>query len=76
LSRQFAFAGRQVRDANIVATMIAHGEHRLLTFNTKDFERLDARSNWSSWNFGADLIGKPPFSDCHAGRRYPPILPP
>jgi predicted nucleic acid-binding protein len=42
LSRQYAFAGRQVHDANIVATMIAHGEHRLLTFNTKDFERFDA----------------------------------
>ena len=42
LSRQYAFAGRQVHDANIVATMIAHGEHRLLTFNTRDFERFGA----------------------------------
>jgi predicted nucleic acid-binding protein len=42
LSHQCAFAGRQVHDANIVATMIAHGEHRLLTFNTKDFERFGA----------------------------------
>ena len=42
LSRRYAFAGRQVHDANIVATMIAHGEHRLLTFNTGDFQRFDA----------------------------------
>ena len=42
LSRQHAFAGRQVHDANIVATMIAHGEHRLLTFNTGDFQRFGA----------------------------------
>ena len=26
-------AGRQVHDANIAATMLAHGERRLLTFN-------------------------------------------
>ena len=42
LSRHYAFAGRQVHDANIVATMIAHGEHRLLTFNTGDFQRFAA----------------------------------
>jgi toxin-antitoxin system PIN domain toxin len=40
LSRDHAFAGRQVHDANIVATMLAHGEHRLLTFNTGDFLRF------------------------------------
>jgi predicted nucleic acid-binding protein len=40
LSRNHAFAGRQIHDANIVATMIAHGEHRLLTFNTEDFQRF------------------------------------
>lgn len=40
LSRHHAFAGRQVHDANIVATMLAHGEHRLLTFNTRDFLRF------------------------------------
>jgi len=33
LSRHYEFAGRQVHDANIVATMIAHGERRLLTLD-------------------------------------------
>jgi predicted nucleic acid-binding protein len=42
LSRHYRFAGRQVHDANIVARMIAHGEHRLLTFNTADFRRFAA----------------------------------
>ena len=42
LSRHYAFAGRQVHDANIVATMLAHGEGRLLTFNTGDFLRFGA----------------------------------
>ena len=35
--------GRQVHDANIVATMLAHGERRLLTFNTADFRRYGDR---------------------------------
>lgn len=42
LSRNCTFAGRQVHDANIAATMLAHGEHRLLTFNTGDFQRFGA----------------------------------
>jgi predicted nucleic acid-binding protein len=42
LSRHYTFAGRQVHDANIVATMLAHGEHRLLTFNPSDFQRFGA----------------------------------
>jgi predicted nucleic acid-binding protein len=29
-----------VHDANIVATMLAHGERRLLTFNLADFARF------------------------------------
>ncbi len=37
LSRNFVFGGRQVHDANIVATMLAHGERRLLTFNGINF---------------------------------------
>jgi predicted nucleic acid-binding protein len=40
LSRRYPFAGRQVHDANIVATMLAHGERRLLTFNGGDFRRF------------------------------------
>ena len=35
--------GRQIHDANIVATMLAHGERRLLTFNTADFRRYGDR---------------------------------
>ena len=33
-------AGKQVHDANLVATMLAHGVHRLLTFNGRDFQRF------------------------------------
>jgi predicted nucleic acid-binding protein len=40
LCRRFAFGGRQVHDANVVATMLAHGESRLLTFNESDFLRF------------------------------------
>ena len=32
--------GRQVHDANIVATMLTHGVTRLLTENVKDFKRF------------------------------------
>ena len=39
LCRDVAVGGRQIHDANIVATMLAHGERRLLTFNTADFRR-------------------------------------
>lgn len=35
-----AVGGRQIHDANIVATMLAHGVHRLLTHNTADFARF------------------------------------
>ena len=40
LTRGFAFGGKQVHDANIVATMLAQGETRLLTFNGADFRRF------------------------------------
>jgi len=40
LSRSFKFGGRQVHDANIVATMLTHGETELLTFNEVDFRRF------------------------------------
>jgi predicted nucleic acid-binding protein len=41
LCNRFTFGGRQVHDANIVATMLAHGERRLLTFNDADFRRFN-----------------------------------
>ena len=43
LCREVPVAGRQVHDANIAATMLAHGERRLLTFNTRDFRRYGER---------------------------------
>jgi predicted nucleic acid-binding protein len=33
-------SGRQVHDANVVATMLEHGIRRLLTFNAADFRRF------------------------------------
>ncbi len=43
LCRQVHAGGRQIHDANIVATMLAHGERRLLTFNASDFRRYGDR---------------------------------
>ena len=43
LCREVAVGGRQIHDANIVATMLAYGERRLLTFNTSDFRRYGER---------------------------------
>ncbi|MCY4416094.1 MAG: hypothetical protein OXE87_07275 [Chloroflexi bacterium] len=43
LCRDVQVGGRQVHDANIVATMLARGERRLLTFNTADFRRYGGR---------------------------------
>jgi predicted nucleic acid-binding protein len=40
LGSRYSFGGRQVHDANIVATMLAYGERRLLTFNGADFRRF------------------------------------
>ena len=40
LSGDFLFGGKQVHDANIVATMLAHGERELLTFNSAHFRRF------------------------------------
>ena len=37
---QYLSGGKQVHDANIVATMLTHGETRLLTFNGADFHRF------------------------------------
>lgn len=43
LCREVLLAGKQVHDANIVATMLAHDERRLLTFNASDFRRYGER---------------------------------
>ena len=43
LCRAVPVSGKQVHDANIVATMLAHGERRLLTFNDADFRRYGSR---------------------------------
>ena len=40
LLQEIPAGGRQIHDANIVATMLAHGERRLLIFNTADFRRF------------------------------------
>lgn len=40
LCRRIPVGGKQVHDANIVATMLAYGESRLLTFNEADFHRF------------------------------------
>ncbi len=36
-----ACGGRQIHDANIVATMLSHGVTRLLTHNVADFHRFE-----------------------------------
>ena len=43
LCRDVTVNGRQIHDANIVATMLANGERRLLTFNSTDFRRYGDR---------------------------------
>ena len=43
LYREVPVGGKQIHDANIVATMLAHGERRLLTFNGSDFRRYGDR---------------------------------
>ncbi len=43
LCREVPVAGKQVHDANIVATMLVHGEWRLLTFDARGFRRYEGR---------------------------------
>ena len=43
LCREVPVGGRQIHDANIAATMLAHGERRLITFNAGDFRRFGNR---------------------------------
>lgn len=40
LIRQFDVRGKQIHDANIVATVLSHDIPRLLTHNTVDFQRF------------------------------------
>jgi hypothetical protein len=42
LINSVSVGGKQIHDANIVATMLAHGLRRLLTHNVKDFQRDSA----------------------------------
>jgi predicted nucleic acid-binding protein len=39
LAGKYGVSGKQIHDANIVATLLAHGEKKLLTLNTEDFAR-------------------------------------
>ena len=52
LCRETPVGGSQIHDANIVATMLAHGEDRLLTLNVADFRRYGYRielvNDWGS----------------------------
>lgn len=41
LVHRLGVQGRQIHDANIVATMLANGIRRLLTFNLADFRRFE-----------------------------------
>lgn len=41
LCRNVELYGRSIFDANIVATMLAHGDDVLFTFNFKDFRRYE-----------------------------------
>ena len=43
LCREVPVGGKQIHYANIAATMLAHGEPRLLTLNVKDFRRYGER---------------------------------
>ena len=43
LCRNVPGGGKQIHDANIVATMLAYGERRLLTLNAADFRRYEDR---------------------------------
>ena len=43
LCREVVVNSRQIHDANIVATMLAHGERKLMTFNALDFRRYGDR---------------------------------
>jgi predicted nucleic acid-binding protein len=41
LVHRYQIRGKQIHDANIVAVMLTHGIHRLVTYNRADFVRFD-----------------------------------
>jgi predicted nucleic acid-binding protein len=41
LVREIGCEGKVIHDANLVATLLAHGESRLVTANSQDFRRFD-----------------------------------
>jgi predicted nucleic acid-binding protein len=43
LIREFEVAGKQIHDANLVATALVHGAGRILTLNPDDFQRFASR---------------------------------
>lgn len=45
LARTTTMGGKQIHDANIVATMLAHGINTLFTFNAVDFQRYAGHVN-------------------------------
>lgn len=45
LLRDVACAGKQIHDANLVATMLAHNVHAIVTMNLKDFARFEPHVN-------------------------------
>jgi predicted nucleic acid-binding protein len=38
---RYQIRGKQIHDANVVAVMLTHGIHRLVTYNRVDFVRFD-----------------------------------
>jgi predicted nucleic acid-binding protein len=70
-------AGRQVHDANIVATMLDCGVRRLLTFNVTDFQRfapLIESISCRERRRGRPLRGRPLMGGAGAIRRVRRIL--
>jgi predicted nucleic acid-binding protein len=45
LLRDVKCAGKQIHDANVVATMLAHNVHAVVTMNLKDFARFEPYVN-------------------------------
>jgi predicted nucleic acid-binding protein len=41
LVRRYQIRGKSIHDANVVAVMLAHGIHRLASYNSSDFERFE-----------------------------------